>query len=239
MHHAYAPRRHSDELGFVPLWRERSFLRTLLVFGGAALLPVALAPAPPAWPAAGLVLLSLLAAVDLGALAPADGARADALRGLRFAAFAAVAPLFLGLLAAAAGVGFGRWVALPLLGVGALLALASIAPLEAAADPDDSAPRGGRALLAAGAALSLATASLWRAAAHGAEVRLGELPLPALAASLLVALAAGCAVAAAGFVGGAALRRLRYRSFAAPRAAAAALLLAASGGIAAAGIAWV
>jgi hypothetical protein len=237
MQPAYAPRRDSDELGFVPLWRERSFLRTLLVFGGAALLPVALAPAKPAWPAAGLVLLSLLAAVDLGALAPAGGARADALRGLRFATLAAVAPLFLGLLAAAAGVVFDRWVALPLLAVGALLALAAIAPLEAV-DPEGEAPRGGRALAAAGAALSLATASLWRAAAQGAEVRLGELPLSTLAASLLVALAAGCAVAAAGFVGGAALRRLRYRSFAAPRAAAAALLLAASCGIAAAGIAW-
>jgi hypothetical protein len=132
----------------------------------------------------------------------------------------------------------GRPLALPLLGVGALLALAAIAPLELAA-PAGEARGGGRVLAASGAALSLATASLWQAAVESAELRLAAgLPLPFLAASLLVALAAGVAVAAAGFLGGAALRRLRYRSFLAPRAAAAALLLAASGGIAVAGLAW-
>ena len=241
MRRAPATRFDSDELGFVPLWRERSFLLTLLLFGGAAALPVALTPARAAWPAGAVVLLGLLAAVDHGALAPRGGALADAVRGLRFAGVAAVAPLFLGLSAAAAGVVPGRSLALPLLGLGALLALAAIAPLEVAASEDgrDGAPRGGRALAAAGAALSLATASLWQAAVHGAQDRLAPgLPLRSVAASLVVALAAGAAVALAGFLGGAALRRLRYRSFHAPRAAAAALLLAASGGIAAAGLAW-
>lgn len=241
MRRAPATRFDSDELGFVPLWRERSFHLTLLLFGGAAALPVALTPERAAWPAGAVVLLGLLAAVDLGALAPRGGALADALRGLRFAGVAAVAPLFLGLSAATAGVVPGRSFALPLLGLGALLALATIAPLEVAA-PDErgaDAPRGGRALAAAGAALSLATASLWQAAVDGAQGRLAPgLPWPGIAAALVVALAVGVAVAAAGFLGGAALRRLRYRSFQAPRAAAAALLLAASGGIAAAGLAW-
>ena len=236
-----ATRFDSDELGFVPLWRERSFLLTLLLFGGAAALPVALTPAHEAWPVGAVVLLGLLAAVDLGALAPSGGALADAARGLRFATVAAVAPLLLGLAAAAAGVVPGRSLALPLLGLGALLALAAIAPLELAAprEAGAAAPRGGRALAAAGAALSLATASLWQTAVEGAQGRLAPgLPLASVAAPLAVALAAGVAVALAGWLGGAALRRLRYRSFQAPRAAAAALLLAASGGIAAAGLAW-
>jgi len=237
-----ATRFDSDESGFVPLWRERSFLLTLPLLGvAAAAVPVAAKSAPAAWPAAAVALLGFLAAADLGAVAPAADARAVTARGLRFAAVAAVVPLLLGLGATAAGVAPGRWLALLLLGAGALLALAAIAPLESAQGPDDdlpARPRGGRAIAAAGAALSLATASLWQSAVSDAQRLAPGVTLSWVAAALVVALAAGAVVAAAGLVGGAALRRLRYRSFHGPRAAAAALLLAASGGIAAAGLAW-
>jgi hypothetical protein len=229
--------------GAHPLWREPVFGFTLLAFGlVAALLPIAVSPAPAAWPAAAFVLLALLAVADLGAVAPAVGAGSGVLRSVRFAVSAAVLPLWIGLLAAAAGVGPGGRFALLLLGAGALLSIASIAPLEVAPPPGVEPRRtsAGRVTLAAGAALTLATAPLAQPLVDGAAGWLASEPHVAtwLLAALALALFCGALVAAIGWLGGAWLRRLRYRSFRAPRAAAAALLLAASGGIATAAWAW-
>lgn len=226
-----------------PLWREPVFGFTLIASGlAAALLPIAVSTAPVAWPAAALVLLALLAIADLGGFAPGAGARSGVLRSLRFAVGAAALPMLIGLVAAAAGVRPGDHVALLLLAAGALLSIASIAPLEVAAPPDEEGARApkGRATLAAGAALSFATAPFAEPLVNGAVHRLAGEPRAEiwLLAALALAVLCGLLVAAAGWIGGALLRQLRYRSFRAPRAAAAALLLAASGGIAAAAWAW-
>jgi hypothetical protein len=229
--------------GAHPLWREPAFGFTLLAFGlAAALLPIAVSPAPAAWPVAAVVLLALLAVADLGGVAPAVGAASGVRRSVRFAIGAAVLPMWLGLAAAALGMGPGGRVALILLGVGALLSIGSIALLEVAPPPDpDGVPTGtGRATLAAGAALSLATAPFAQPLVDAAAGWLAAEP-PAgawLLAAFALALLCGVLVAAVGWAGGAWLRQLRYRSFRAPRAAAAALLLATSGGIAAAAWAW-
>jgi len=229
--------------GAHPLWREPVFGFTLVASGlAAALLPIAVSPAPVAWPAAALVLLALLAVADLGGVAPAVGAGSGVRRSVRFAIGAAVLPMLVGLAAAAVGIGPGGRVALILLGVGALLSIAAIAPLEVAPPPDseDAATGKGRATLAAGAALSFATAPFAQPLVEGAAHWLAEEPPTAawLLAAFALALLCGALVAAIGWVGGALLRQLRYRSFRAPRAAAAALLLSASGGIAAAAWAW-
>jgi hypothetical protein len=234
----------SDEPGFVPLWREPGFRLTLVLSGAAlAALPLVLRPGRTAWPAAALALPGLLAAVDLGAVARSEGAVAHAVRGVRFAALAAAGPLFVVLSAASIGVAPGRGMAVLLLALGAVLAVAAIAPLEVVPAPGDETAlppaHGGPVLTAAGAALSLATGSLWQARVSGA---LGALapgtPLAWLAVSLVVAVGAGAVVAATGVAGGLALRQLRRHSLFAPRAVAAALLLASTGSIAAAGLAW-
>jgi hypothetical protein len=225
-----------------PLWRERAFGSTLACFGlVAAGLPVAVSGAPSVWPLASLVLLVLLAIAYLGSVAPASG-DGPALRGVRFAIGSAALPMLVGLLAAAVGLGPGGRVALALLGVGALLALAAIAPLEVAPPPleEEAPPSKGRGILAAAALFSFATAPFAQPLVDGVARRVAEEP-PAelwLVAALLVALLCGALVAGAGLAGGALLRRLRFRSFRAPRAAAAALLLATSAGISAAALAW-
>ncbi len=233
----------SAEGGSAALWREPAFGFTLAAFGlAAAALPVAVVAAPAAWPAAVAVLLALLAVADLGGVAPAVGAGSGPGRSLRFALGGAAIPMLIGLLARAAGVGPGASVEVLLLGVGALLSLAAIAPLEGAPPPEEGS-RGasqGRATLLAGAAFSFATASFVRPLVDGAaQALVGEPKAVAwLLSASVVALAFGALVAAAGLAGGAALRRLRFRSFRAPRAAAAALLLGASGGIVAVACAW-
>jgi hypothetical protein len=226
-----------------PLWRERAFGSTLACFGlVAAGLPIAVSGAPSVWPLATLVLLVLLAIAYLGGVVPASGDGPAALRGLRFAIGSAALPMLVGLLAAAVGLGPGGRVALALLGVGALLALAAIAPLEVAPPPleEEAPPSKGRGILAAAALFSFATAPFAEPLVDGVARRVAEEP-PAelwLFAALLVALVCGALVAGAGLAGGALLRRLRFRSFRAPRAAAAALLLATSAGISAAALAW-
>jgi hypothetical protein len=226
-----------------PLWRERAFGFTLVCFGlAAAALPVAVSGAPGVWPLATLVLLVLLAIAYLGAAAPAAGAGPGALRSLRFAIGAAALPMLAGLLADAIGMGPGGGVALLLLGGGALLALAAIAPLEVAPPPEEESARTsrGRAILAAAALFSFATAPFAQPLVDGVARRVASEPPAALwlVAALFVALLCGGLVAGAGLAGGALVRRLRYRSFRAPRAAAAALLLATSAGIAAAALTW-
>lgn len=226
-----------------PLWREPVFGFTLLAFGAAAaLLPIAVSPAPAVWPAAAVALLALLAAADLGGVAPAVGARGGLRRSVRFAVGAAVLPMWLGLVATAVGLGPGGRVALVLLGAGALLSIVSIAPLEVAPPPEEAGgSRGqGRTPLAAGAALSLATAPFAQPLVDAVARWLAAEPPPGAwhFTAFALALACGALVAGVGWLGGAWLRRLRFRSFRAPRAAAAALLLAASGGIAAAAWAW-
>ena len=226
-----------------PLWRERSFGLTLICSGlAAAGLPVALCRAPSAWPLASLVLLVLLAIAYLGGVAPAAETGRGALRSLRFAIGAAALPMLVGLAAAALGIGPDGRVALLLLGAGALLALAAIAPLELAPPPGEEGARTtkGRAILAAAALFSFATAPFARPLVERVAHRVAAEPPAALwlFAALCVALLCGVLVAGAGLAGGAALRRLRYRSFRAPRAAAAALLLATSAGIAATAVTW-
>jgi hypothetical protein len=226
-----------------PLWRERAFGLTLVCFGlAAAALPIAVSGAPSAWPLATLVLLVLLAIAYLGGAAPAGGAGRGALRSLRFALGSAALPMLVGLAAAAAGMEPGGRVALLLLAVGALLALAAIAPLEIAPPADEEGTRSGtgRAIFAAAALFSFATAPFAQPLVDAVAQRVHAEPPAALQllAALAVAALYGALVAAAGLAGGAALRRLRYRSFRAPRAAAAALLLAASAGIAAAALSW-
>ncbi|HVH05778.1 MAG TPA: hypothetical protein VNE71_07255 [Myxococcota bacterium] len=233
----------SGDGGASPLWREPAFGFTFVLFGvAAALLPIAARPVPVAWPGAALVLLGLLAVADLGTASPMD-ARGGALRSVRFATGAAVVPMLVGLAAAAVGMSPGGRMALLLLGAGALFSLAAIAPLEVAPPPDDEeGPRvvKSRAPLAAGAALSFATAPFAQPYLDGTVHRLVSDPNAGawLLAAFILTLLFGALVATTGLVGGAVLRQLRYRSFRAPRAAAAALLLAASGGIAAAGWAW-
>jgi hypothetical protein len=226
-----------------PLWREPAFRFTLVASGlAAAATPIAVSGAPVAWPAAAMVLLALLAMADLGGFAPSLGARGGALRSLRFAIGAAVLPMLVGLVAAAVGRGPGGRMAMLLLGAGALLSIVSIAPLEVAEPPDaeDARTPTGRATLAAGAALSFATAPFAQPLVDGAAQRVVADPDAGtwLLAAVALALLSGAAVAAAGWAGGALLRQLRYRSFRAPRAAAAALLLATSAGIAAAAWSW-
>jgi hypothetical protein len=230
-----------------PLWREPAFGFTLLAFGlAAAALPIAVAPAPMAWPAAGLVLLAVLAVADLGAVAPAAGARSSARRSLGFALGGAVLPMLIGFAADAAGLGPGARFELVLLGAGALLSLGAIAPLEGARPPEEEGAeegaraRQGRLALLAGAAFSFATAPFARPLVDGAAQRVAAPPRPWAwyLAALAVALLFGALVATAGLAGGTALRQLRFRSFRAPRAAAAALLLGASGGIVAVACTW-
>jgi cytochrome c-type biogenesis protein len=109
-------------------------------------------------------------------------------------------------------------------------------------------PFAGRALggsrrlgpVGAGAAFSLVTtpcASPFLGAVLAAAAVSG---IPGLSVLAMVAFAVGytALVFVAGVFGGALVRRLRRRSFAAPRAAAAALLLVSGFGFAAAGIAW-
>jgi hypothetical protein len=233
----------SGEGGASPLWREPAFGFTFLLFGvAAALLPIATRPVPVTWPGAALVLLGLLAVADLGTASPM-GVRGGALRSARFAIGAAVLPMLVGLAAAAVGMSPGGRMALLLLGAGALFSIAAIAPLEIEQPPDDEdGPRvvKSRAPLAAGAALSFATAPFAQPYLDGTAHRLANDPNAAafLVAACALTLCFGVLVATTGLVGGALLRQLRYRSFRAPRAAAAALLLAVSGGIAAAGWAW-
>ena len=232
----------SGDGGVSPLWREPAFGFTFVLFGvAAALLPIAARPVPVAWPGAALVLLGLLAVADLGTASPM-GVRGGALRSARFAIGAAVLPMLVGLAAAAVGMSPGGRMALLLLGAGALFALAAIAPLEIEQPPDEDGPRvvKSRAPLAAGAALSFATAPFAQPYLDGTARRLASDPDAGafLLAACVLTLVFGVLVATTGLVGGALLRRLRYRSFRAPRAAAAALLLAVSGGIAAAGWAW-
>jgi hypothetical protein len=232
----------SGEGGASPLWREPAFGLTFVLFGvAAALLPIAARPVRGAWPGAALVLLGLLAVADLGTASPM-GVRGGALRSARFAIGAAVLPMLVGLAAAAVGMSPGGRMALLLLGAGALFSIAAIAPLEIEQPPDEDGPRVGksRAPLAAGAALSFATAPFAQPYLDGTAHRLATDPNAAafLIAACGLTLFFGVLVATTGLVGGALLRRLRYRSFRAPRAAAAALLLAVSGGIAAAGWAW-
>ena len=168
--------------------------------------------------------------------------RGGALRSARFAIGAAVVPMLIGLAAAAVGMSPGGRVALLLLGAGALFAIAAIAPLEVAPPPDEDGARAAksRAPLAAGAALSFATAPFAQPYLDGTVHRMVSDPHAGawLLAACALTLCFGALVATTGLVGGTLLRQLRYRSFRAPRAAAAALLLAASGGIAAAGWAW-
>jgi hypothetical protein len=226
-----------------PLWREPAFGFTFVGFGiAAALLPIAARPVPGAWPGAALVLLVLLAIADFGAATSPVGVRRGALRSFRFAVGAAVLPMLVGLAASAVGMSPGGRMALLLLGVGALFSLAAIAPLEVAPPPDEEGARSGlsRATLAAGAALSFATAPFAQPYLDGTVHRLAGDPHPGLwlLAAVALTLACGVLVAGAGLAGGTMLRQLRFRSFRAPRAAAAALLLAASGGIAAVGWAW-
>jgi hypothetical protein len=234
----------SGDGGASPLWREPAFGFTFVGFGiAAALLPIAARPVPVAWPGAALVLLVLLAIADLGGASPPMGVRGGALRSLRFAIGASVLPMLVGLAAAAVGMSPGGRMALLLLGAGALFSLAAIAPLEVAPPPDeDGSSKGGksRATLAAGAALSFATAPFVQPYLDGAVHRIASDPNAGawLLAAVAVTLFCGVLVAGAGLAGGTLLRQLRFRSFRAPRAAAAALLLAASGGIAAAGWAW-
>jgi hypothetical protein len=225
-----------------PLWREPAFGFTFVLFGvAAALLPIAARPGPVAWPGAALVLLGLLAVADLGIASPMD-VRGGALRSARFAIGAAVLPMLVGLAAAEVGMSPGGRMALLLLGAGALFAIAAIAPLEIEQPRVEDGPRGvkSRAPLAAGAALSFATAPFAQPYLDGTAHRLASDPNAGafLLAACVLTLVFGVLVAATGLVGGALLRQLRYRSFRAPRAAAAALLLAVSGGIAAAGWAW-
>ena len=226
-----------------PLWRERAFASTLACFGlVAATLPIAVSRAPSAWPLATLVLLVLLAIAYLGGVAPSAGTRPGALRSLRFAIGSAALPMLVGLVAAGVGMGPGGRVALLLLGIGALLALAAIAPLEVAPPPDQEGARTtqGRGILAAAALFSFATAPFASPLVDGVARRVAAEPPTGLwlVAAFAVALLCGALVAGAGLAGGALLRRLRYRSFRAPRAAAAALLLATSAGIAAAAVSW-
>jgi hypothetical protein len=233
----------SVESGPHPLWREPAFGVTFAAFGlAAAALPVAVVAAPQAWPVACAVLLALLAVADLGGVAPAVGAGAGPGRSLRFALGGAVLPMLIGLASHAVGLGTSGRLELVLLGAGALLALTAIAPLEGAPPPEEGL-RGasqGRATLLAGAAFSFATSSFVRPLVDGAAHRVVAEPDAGawVLSALLVALALGALVAAAGLAGGAALRRLRFRSFRAPRAAAAALLLGASAGIVAVACAW-
>ena len=149
--------------------------------------------------------------------------------------------MLVGLAAAALGIGPDGRVALLLLGAGALLALAAIAPLELAPPPGEEGARTtkGRAILAAAALFSFATAPFARPLVERVAHRVAAEPPAALwlFAALFVALRRG-ARGRRGPRGGAALRRLRYRSFRAPRAAAAALLLATSAGIAATAVTW-
>jgi hypothetical protein len=226
-----------------PLWREPAFASTLLAFGLAAVaLPIAVAHAPMAWPLAVLLLLGALAVADLGGVGPAAGARGNARRSLGFALGGAVVPLLVGFATDAASLGPSGRVALVLLGVGALLALAAIAPLEGAPPPGEGPARARQARLAllAGAAFSFAIAPSVRPLVDGAVLRVAAEPAPWtwLLAALAVALLSGVLVATAGVAGGVALRQLRFRSFRAPRAAAAALLLGASAGIVAVACTW-
>jgi hypothetical protein len=233
----------SGDGGAIPLWREPAFGFTFVGFGiAAALLPIAARPVPVAWPGAALVLLVLLAIADLVSASPRIGVRGGALRSLRFATGAAMLPMLVGLAAAAVGMSPGGRMALLLLGAGALFSIAAIAPLEVAAPPDEDGARANknRAALAAGAALSFATAPFAQPYLDGTVHRLAHEPNPGawLLAAFALTLFCGVLVAVAGLAGGTLLRQLHYRSFRAPRAAAAALLLAASGGIAAVGWAW-
>lgn len=130
-----------------------------------------------------------------------------------------------------------------LLGAGIALGLFGLAALEILPLPFAGRGIGGARRLGpvgAGAAFSLVTTPC-ASPFLGAVLAAAALPgIPGLTVVAMVAFAIGytALVFLAGVFGGSLVRRLRRRSFAAPRAAAAALLLVAGFGFAAAGIAW-
>ena len=213
----------------VPLWREPAF-RTTLCLAGAAALGVAVGgpdlagAASVIAPVGGLCLPALLGAAYVGSAGA--GLAPRLVHAARFGLVAGVMPLLLGEALRSVGLVPGSaWLAL-LAATGALLAIPAIACLEEAPPPGSAGPE-----TATGPAPLLAAAPFTLAFAAALGPSPPRTPLE-------FALAGGAFVAAAAWVGGALLGRLRYRSFQAPRAAAAALLLCGGGGMAAAGLAW-
>ena len=193
---------------------------------------------------AALVLLGLLAVADFGTASPMGVRGGDAVRGAPLRVVAAVLPIFVGLAAAAVGMSPGGRLALLLLG----RARSSRSPpshrsRSSRRPTTRTAARvvKSRAPLAAGAALSFATAPFAQPYLDGTAHRLASDPSAGRVPRRRVRRSRSSSARSSRRRASSAARcsgSLRYRSFRAPRAAAAALLLAASGGIAAAGLAW-
>lgn len=181
-----------------------------------------------------------LNAAFIGA-ADASGWRAASLSA-RFVLGAALALAVLGLAADAAGFLLIEQRGPVLIGAGLLMLYLGLAALELAPVPFAGRTAGGTALgpVAAGAAFSLVTTPCASPLLGAVLAAAAAQQVPGLAAVSMLGFALGytALVFVAGVFGGAAVRRLRQRSFEAPRAAAAALLLVAGTGFALAGVAW-